>query len=256
MTLTPIPYSSERNWPKGVPHAPRDEASLRSLICHVARLLHQFRLVDGAAGGITARLGGGRILCTPADLAKSLLQPDQLIVVDMDGTRVSTETETSRALQPDDELLMHLESYRQRPDVEGIVHAHPPVAVALTMAGISLRTCLVPEAVITLGLVPTIPYALPNSAETLNAVRLVIAQHDAMLMAYHGSLTVGGDVWQAYLRLETLEHTALIVHNAMQLGPVAPLNPAQVAALLERRRALGYWREGDEDRFCEACGAC
>ncbi len=256
MTLAPIPYLSDRSWPVGVPHAPRDEPSLRNLICHVARLLHQFRLVDGASGGISTRLSGGRILCTPFGLAKSLLQPDQLIIVDSDGARIGPETDTSRALRLDDELAMHLECYRQRPDVEGVVHAHPPLSVALTMAGVSLRRCLVPEAVVTLGLVPTTPYAPPNSPEALHAIRLLIAQHDAMLIAAHGSLTVGSDVWQAYLRLETLEHTATIIHHAMQLSPLTPLDPAQVAALLDTRRALGFWRDGDAERFCEACGAC
>jgi L-fuculose-phosphate aldolase len=76
------------------------------------------------------------------------------------------------------------------------------------------------------------------------------------MLAHHGSLTVGGDVWQAYLKLEMLEHMALILHKTAQLGPITTLAPEQVAKLLEMRRQLGYWREGDEERFCEACGVC
>ncbi len=254
MALSPIPASPDRSWPMGALHLLRDEASLRSLICHVARLMHQFRFVDGAAGSISARLGADRILITPAEFAKSVLQPDQLLVVDLDGIRRDSASDTT--LRVDDELAMHLACYRQRPDIAGVVHAHSPMAVALTLAGVSLRTCFLPEAVIVLGLVPTTPYAPPTSPENLNAIRLLIAQHDAMLMAAHGSLTVGADVWQAYLRLETLEHTALILHSARQISPIAPLSPDQVAALLEIRRARGFWREGDADRFCEACGVC
>ena len=254
MMLTPLPMPTDPARSSGVPALPRDEASLRSVICHVARLLHQFRFVDGTVGSISARLSGDRILITPEGLAKSLLQPDQLVVVDLEGTRIDTAAEPS--LRPDSERALHLACYRQRSDVAGVVHAHPPIAVALTLAEVSMRTCVLPEAVIVLGLVPTTPYAPPDSPDAANAIRLLIAQHDALLLAAHGSLTVGADVWQAYLRLETLEQTAVILHNARQVGSVAPLPPEQVAALLETRRARGFWHEGDEQRFCEACGAC
>jgi hypothetical protein len=63
-------------------------------------------------------------------------------------------------------------------------------------------------------------------------------------------------VWQAYLKLEMLEHAAIILQRAAQLGPITTLTPPQVAKLLEFRRQMGYWRPGDEDRFCEACGVC
>ena len=89
-----------------------------------------------------------------------------------------------------------------------------------------------------------------------DAIRALITQHDAIMLAYHGSLTVGSDVWQAYLKLETLEHTAVILHRTAQLGPIRPLPPEEVARLLEIRRQSGYWRPGDEERFCEACGVC
>jgi len=254
--LSPVPALPDRRWPMATPPAPTDESGLRGLVSHVARQLHQFRYVSGAAGSVSARLGADRLLITPSGVAKSLIQPDQLVTVALDGTRLTGQTDAARTLQADDELGLHTECYGQRPELLGIVHAHPPIAVALTMAGVSLRTCLVPEAVVILGLVPTTPYALPNSPELARAVRLLIAQHDAILLAAHGSLTVGADVWQAYLRLETLEHTATIIHHARQLGPVSPLAPDQVAELMQLRRMLGYWREGDDERVCEACGAC
>src|SRR5258705_9245334 len=87
-------------------------------------------------------------------------------------------------------------------------------------------------------------------------IRLLVAQDDAIMLSYHGALTVGSDVWQAYLRLETLEHTATILHQAAQLGPIMPLPPEQVAKLLELRRQLGYWRERDDERLFELCGVC
>src|SRR5262245_28072328 len=254
MTLTPVP--SERNLPVGAPGLAPDESSLRGLICNIGRLMHQGRYIDATSGNISARLDATRILATPSGLAKGFLQPDQLIVVDLDGKKIGPLTDANRDLYPTSELLMHLECYRQRQDVSGVVHAHPPTAIALTIAGVSMRTCVIPEAIVVLGLIPTAQYSTPSSAENRDAIRALITQHDAIMLAYHGSLTVGSDVWQAYLKLEMLEHTAIILQRAAQLGPIPPLTPPQVAKLLEFRRQMGYWRPGDEERFCEACGVC
>jgi len=218
--------------------------------------MHEGHYIDGLAGNISARLDAQHILVTPSGLAKGFLQPDQLILLDLDGNRVGPVVDANRNLRPTSELLTHLECYKQRPDIQGVIHAQPPTAVALTIAGVSLRVCIVPEAIVVLGLVPTAAYNTPASAESRDAIRLLVAQHDAIMLAYHGSLTVGSDVWQAYLKLETLEHTAIILHHTAQLGPIMPLPPEQVARLLELRRQLGYWRNGDEERFCEACGVC
>ncbi len=253
--LTPVPYS-ERNLPIGTSGTRPDEGNLRSLICHIGRLMHQRDTIDAMSGNISARLDEQHILTTPARLATGFLQPDQLIVVDLAGNKIGPGTDASRNLNPPGELPLHLECYRQRPDVYGVVHAHPPTAVALTIAGVSMRTCVIPEAIIVLGLIPTAVYSAPASAESRDAVRALISQHDAIMLAYHGSVTVGSDVWQAYLKLETLEHTALILHRTAQLGPIVPLPPEQVARLLDLRRQLGYWLPGDEERFCEACGVC
>ncbi|SRR5258706_3840049 len=244
--LTPMPHP-ERKLPLGLSNPPTDEISLRSLICHIGRLMHQARYIDGASGSISARLDAKHILATPDGLAKGFVQPDQLLVVD-----VGSEDN----LPPTSDIHMHMECYKTRPDVFGVVSAHPVTAIALTAAGISMRTCVIPEAVIVLGLVPTASYGAPNSLENREAVRTLISQHDAMMLSHSGSVTVGSDVWQAYLKLETLEHTAIILHRIAQLGPITALPPAQVAKLLELRRALGYWRSGDEERFCEACGVC
>ncbi|HVO42476.1 MAG TPA: class II aldolase/adducin family protein [Aggregatilineales bacterium] len=253
MTLSPVPYS---NIPSVLPAIRPDEASLRGLICRIGQLLHQRGYVDGMAGNISARLDDDHILATPSGLAKGFMQPEQLIVVDRDGNKVGPATDANRHLLPTSELMMHLECYQQRSDIWGVVHAHPPTAVALTIAGISMRTCVIPEAVVLLGLVPTTRYSTPASSENRDAIHALIPYHDAILLAYHGSLTVGTDVWQAYLKLESLEHTAAILHRVAQLGPITPLPPEQVAKLLEQRRQLGYWRPGDDERFCEACGCC
>jgi|FLYN01.1.fsa_nt_gi L-fuculose-phosphate aldolase len=231
------------------------EQELREQICLIGQLMHRQGYIDGASGNISARLDPDRILATPSGLAKGFMTPDQLIVVDMEGNKVGPTTPANANLRPTSELLMHLECYRQREDVQGVVHAHPPTAIAMTIAGYSFQRCLIPEAVVLLGIIPVTPYATPASPENRDAISQLIREHDAILLAYHGSLTVAEDVWKAYLRLESLEHTAKILYMVEQLGGAKqPLAPDQVEKLLKAREQLGLARGGDAQRFFEACG--
>ncbi len=231
------------------------EQELREQICHIGRLMHQKGFVDGSSGNISARLDGGRALATPSGLAKGFMSPNELIVVDMEGNRVDRPTSTNSHLRPTSEILMHLECYKQRPDVQGVVHAHPPNAVALTIAGYDFEKCLIPEAVVLLGIIPTAPYSTPSSVENRDAIRNLIREHDGILLAYHGTLTVGPTLWDSYMRLESLEHSANILYKVEQLGgPKAVIPPEQVKKLIDQRENLGLARPGDAERFFTACG--
>jgi L-fuculose-phosphate aldolase len=240
--MTPAPH----------PGAGEDEAGLRAEIVRIGRLMHARDLVDGTAGNISARLGPDHLLATPSGLPKGFLEPDDLIVVDNEGRLAGGRP----GLKPTSELAMHLEAYRRRPDIRGVVHAHPITTVALSIAGVSLAECVIPEAIVFLGLVPTMPYATPSSDENRQAIAGVIGDHDAIVLQYHGTLTVGGTVTEAYQRLETLEHTAKIVALSRLLGGGPPLPPEQVSKLLAARQALGLDRPGDNEAFCVACGVC
>lgn len=214
--------------------------------------MHERGYIDGNAGNITARLGERAILATPSGVAKGFLSPDQLIIVDMDGKRIDAPTPANAHLRPTSELFMHLECYQGRDDIHGVVHAHPPTSVALTLVGYDFQQCLVAEAVITLGFVPVVPYATPASAENRDLIRQRVQEHDAILLAHHGSLTVAETVWDAYLLLETLEQSARIIHMAQQLGTLRSIPPEQLEKLIEIRKRLGRWRPGDDARFANA----
>jgi L-fuculose-phosphate aldolase len=218
------------------------ETALREQVCLIGRLMHGKGFIDGSAGNISARLDGERVLATPSGIAKGFMTPDQLIVVNLAGERVDTPVAANANLRPTSELLMHLECYRQRPDVAGVVHAHPAYCIALTLVGYDFGRAIIPEAVVLLGAVPVTPYATPASAENRDAIRGLIGQHDAILLAHHGSLTAAKTVWDAYLLLETLEHTAHILHLAAQLGEARTLPAHQVAKLLAVRESLGLAR--------------
>jgi L-fuculose-phosphate aldolase len=240
--------SGHYNWGK--------EQALREEIVRVGRLMYERGLAVAADGNISAPLDEGHVLCTPSGLCKGMMTPDQLIVVDMDGHKVEPGTAANRDLQPTSEVRMHLEAYRQRPDIGGVVHAHPPITVALSIAGVSLADCMLPEVIVNLGLVPTTEYATPASEENVRAIRNLITNHDGMILQRHGTLTVGRDPWEAYMRLESLEQVAQITLILQQLGRGEPLPPEQVEKLLAQRQQMGLSHPGEEEEFCEVCGVC
>jgi L-fuculose-phosphate aldolase len=231
-----------------------NERRLREEIVHIARLMYEKGFIVTNDGNVSARLAHGRILLTPAGLHKGFLEPEQLLVVDEEGHVVSAPTTVTRHLRPTSELAMHLAAYRRRPDVLAVVHAHPPIAVALSIAGISMATCLLPEVIVTLGLIPTTAYATPSSEENVRAIANVIDHHDALVLQRHGSLTVGTSPMQAYMRLETLEQNARILFMLQQLGVHNPLEAAEVRKLLEMRQRMGLSHAAETAEFCEKCG--
>jgi L-fuculose-phosphate aldolase len=207
--------------------------------------------VAASDGNLSARLATDRLLVTSSGCSKGFLSADELLVLDMEG--IPTATHRRRGLHPSSEIQMHLEVYRQRPDVQAVIHAHPPLAIACSIAGMSLARCVLPEVIVSLGGIPTTEYATPSTEEVPESIRAAIQDYDAMVLAHHGSLTVGRTMWEAYMRLEKVEHTAQITLAAHQLGRVDTLSAGDVEKLVEMRREV-LEREGRA--VCEGCTVC
>ena len=229
---------------------------LRDEIVRVGKLLYDRNLIVGTDGNISARLDAKRVLCTPSGLCKGLMTADQLIVVDLDGNRVGLPNAANRHLKPTSEMRMHLEAYRRRPEVMGIVHAHPPSVIAASIAGLDMARCLIPEVIVTLGVIPTTQYATPSSEENVHAIRELIAGHDAIILQRHGTLVVGNSPTDAYLKTETVDQMARVTLMLAVLGKGNALPADQVGKLMEQRQALGLGRVDDQRDFCAHCGVC
>jgi L-fuculose-phosphate aldolase len=202
-------------------------------IVEVGRRLWQRGYVAANDGNISVRVENDRLVATPTGVSKGFLTPDTLILTDMDGRLVQGDR------QPSSELKMHIAVYRNRPDVKAVVHAHPPVATAFSVAGMALDKCVLPESVLTLGGVPTVPYATPSTDEFPQGLVPYISRSDAVLLANHGAVTWANNLETAYFRMETLEHTATIIHHAMLLGKVNLLSQQDVEKLGRVRKNIG-----------------
>jgi L-fuculose-phosphate aldolase len=226
------------------------EHELRQEIVRIGRLLWERGYVAATDGNLSARLGSDRLLVTPSGLSKGFLSEGDLVVIGLEGGLASTG---GRAAKPSSEILMHLEVYRQRPEVRAVVHAHPPTAIAFSIAGVSLARCVLPEVIVTIGGIPTTEYATPGTPEVSDSIRQALRGYDAIVLAHHGSLTVGKTLWEAYLLLEKVEQTAQITLAAQQLGRVHTLPPEAVQKLAGGRTEL-LQRLGRD--VCEGCSVC
>jgi L-fuculose-phosphate aldolase len=209
------------------------ESSLRADIVEVGRRMYARGYTASNDGNISVRLGGDRLLMTPKSVCKGFMTPDMMCVTDLEGRKLQGERD------PSSEMLMHLEVYRQRPDVQAVVHAHPPIATGFAVAGIPLDRAVLAEVLTTLGSVPIAEYATPSTRELPEAVRKYIRAHDGMLLANHGALTVGGDLYSAYFKMETVEHFAKISLVARLLGRENLISREEVMRLQELRGTYG-----------------
>jgi len=195
----------------------------QDIVC-ICRMLHRKNYLAATDGNVSVRLGD-QLLITPSGVNKGIMEADQVITVDLEGSVIAGTG------KPSSEIQMHLLAYRLRADVNAVVHAHLPYATACTLAGIDLLEPILPEVVITLGGIPTAPYATPGTIEVPEAIRDYLQEYDAILLARHGAMTVGRDVVDAYNKMEKLEHTARVVLAARLQGPVPPLSAAEVEKL-------------------------
>jgi L-fuculose-phosphate aldolase len=215
-------------------HAMNSESELKQLILDTGKKLWTRGFVAANDGNISVRISENEILTTPTGVSKGDMAPDMIIRMDMDGEPISKSGE----YRPSSEVKMHLRVYQEREDIHSVVHAHPPYCTSFAVAGIPLDKCVLPEAVLFLGAVPIAPYGTPSTPEIPESIGPLIKNSDAVLLANHGALTLGADLTTAYFRMETLEHTARIVHLAHQLGNVNTIPKEQVEKLLEIRRRM------------------
>jgi L-fuculose-phosphate aldolase len=216
-----------------------DESQLREAICAIGRKLYQRRLVAAWDGNVSARLPDDRILCTPTMLCKGDVQPGDLAIVDLAGRQlVGDRPRTS-------EILLHLSIYRHRPDVNAVVHAHPPHATAFAVTGTPIPNGILPEVEVFLGCVPTAGYRLPGTAEFAESIVPLLRGTNTILLQNHGAVAFAESLDRAYGQMEILDAYCQILLLARALGPPRELTAEQIDELLALKRRLGF----DDPRF-------
>src|SRR6185295_19139 len=211
----------------------RAEDAFRADIVEVGRRMYARGYVASNDGNISIRLDDDTILTTPKSVSKGFMTPDMMVVADVIGKKIRGVRDASS------ELLMHLEVYKNRPDARAVVHAHPPTATGFAVAGIPLDRAVLAEVVTTLGAIPIAEYGTPSTTELATTVAPYVRAHDGLLLANHGALALGRDLFGAYYKMETIEHFARISLVARQLGREHVLSREEVMRLQALRGSYG-----------------
>jgi L-fuculose-phosphate aldolase len=196
-------------------------------VCH---RLYDRGLVTATDGNVSARLPGGGFVATRSGVNKGMVTGKDLVRLTAEG-----EPE-SKGKRPSTELDMHLFIYRMRPDVNAVVHAHPPYATAFAAAGVALDQPVLPEILVTFGTIPLAPYATPSTPDVAQSIAPFVGTHTAILLANHGVVTYGSDLIDAYFRMEKVEHAATIIFRAGLLGGVRNLTGEELNRLRDASR--------------------
>jgi len=202
-----------------------DRAALLERLVDICHRLSARGFVTATDGNVSVRLPGGTILASRSEVNKGMVTARDFLEVAPDGAPVDGGGKVST------ELGMHLAIYRQRPDVKAIVHAHPPTATGFAVARIPLDGCVLPEVIVGLGAVPLAAYATPSTPEVAASIARLTQSSSAILLANHGVVTFGGDLLDAYFKMEKVEHAAQIILVARMLGGEHRLTAAEVDRL-------------------------
>src|SRR5664280_2160196 len=203
-------------------------------LVEIARRLYDRNMNAALGGNVSIRLGD-EIAITPAGINKGFMIEGDVVVVDIEGNKLRGNG------KPSAEGKMHYEIYRLRPDVQAIIHAHPPFAVGFALAHRDLPDDILPEATILLGRVPCLPYVTPSTIELAREVAQGLVHRNVAFMANHGAIVVGSDLEEAYNRMELLEQTCMSFVYASVLGGVHHIPSAEMEYFVAN---FGLKREG------------
>jgi len=211
----------------------------KKMICEIGRRVYAKSFVAANDGNISVKTGPNAIWATPTGVSKGFMTPDMLVKVDLNGKVLAGK------LKPSSEIKMHLRVYKENPNVNAVVHAHPQAATAYAIAGIGLDQAYSPEGVILLGKVPVAPYATPGTFEVPDSIAPFCKDYNAVLLANHGALTWGKDITEAYFRMESLEHYAMTVILTKKItDQVQELTCDQLTELIKIREKMGIMTGG------------
>jgi L-fuculose-phosphate aldolase len=225
-----------------------NEYKLKEQICEIGRRVYARGFAAANDGNISYRLNDREVLCTPTMVCKGFMKCEDMCKVDYEGKQLAGTRKRSS------EILLHLAVYKNRPDVQAVVHCHPPHATAFAVAGVPIPQCVLPEVEVFLGDVPTAVYETPGTQKFADTIVPHLKASNTIILANHGTVTFGPDLEKAYWNSEIIDAYCKILILARQLGNVNYFTPQQTQELLALKKKLGYddlrLREGEN---CDLC---
>lgn len=225
-----------------------NEWKLREVICEIGRRTYAKGFAAANDGNLSIRLNEREVLCTPTMVSKGYMKPDDLCVVDYEGKQLRGKKRRTS------EILIHLAVYKHRPDINAVIHCHPPHATAFAIAHEPIPKCILPEVEVFLGEVPMAVYETPGTQKFADTLVPYVKDCNTIILANHGTVSFAKDLETAYFNTEIVDAYCRMLILAKQLGRVNYFTEGQTKELLDLKKRLGY----DDVRFrgenCDLCG--
>lgn len=222
----------------------KTETRLREDLKTVCHLAYGKGLISGYDGNLSLKVSDKTILVTPKGSHKGLIETSDFVLVDLNGDVISNGSK-----EPTSDLTIHLKAYKKRKDIKAIIHAHPPTVVSLTVSKIEINQPVIPDIIISLGEISTIPYPGTDREVECDLTIDQLEKHDVVVLDRHGAVTVGNNIFNTLHKMELLEYTAKVIYYSYNLGDIHTLDRRQIDELTnERFKIFGEEvksREGD-----------
>jgi len=214
-----------------MPNEPRDAyttAQIKKQIVEISKIMYEKGMVNAFEGNISV-LYKNKVYITPSAICKGFLTEEMIVAVDLSGNVIEG------GYKPSSELKLHLAAYRFRPDINSVIHAHSPYATAFAVANKPIETKAYPEMIALFGKVPLADYGTPSTDEIYYGVEKHIIDYDVILLANHGIMSVGKDVYDSFFKLESAESIAKVLLLTNLLGGEKNLPEDKLSELYKRR---------------------
>jgi L-fuculose-phosphate aldolase len=225
-----------------------NEHKLKEQICEIGRRIYNREFAAANDGNITIRLNEREILCTPTMVSKGFMKTEDICKVDLEGKQLAGTRKRSS------EVLLHLAVYKQRADVNAVIHCHPPHATAFAVAQEPIPKCILPEVEVFLGEVPMAMYETPGTQKFAETIVPYVKDCNTIILANHGTVTFGPDLEKAYFNTEIIDAYCRILILARQLGRVNYMSEQHTRELLDLKKRLGYDDPRLRNENCDLCG--
>lgn len=201
-------------------------------LIEIGKQLYEQKFISATEGNLSYRISDKEIYTTKSGVCKGKLTKDDLTIINLDG---QPKDPTAK---PSTEYKLHTEVYKNRPEIQAVIHAHPPYVISLSLAGMAFDRQYLPESVLLLGNVPVAKYAIPSTDKVAESIRPYIKKTDILILERHGSVAIGKSLEEAFYKTAILEKTAHIIWLASRLGPLIPLDPREVKEILKLREKV------------------
>lgn len=224
-----------------------NEFKIKQEICEIGRRVYAKGFAAANDGNISYRIGENEVFCSPTMICKGFMKPDDICTVDMTGKQLAGRRKRTS------EVLLHLEIYRQNPQIKSVVHCHPPHATAFSVAGEEIPTCILPEVEVFLGVLPTAAYETPGAQGFADTIRPFVEKAKVVVLKNHGTVSWGDSLEQAFWYTEILDAYCRILMLAKQVGRVERISEPKVNELLDLKERFGL---GVDPRRLENADLC